>query len=136
MLKQKKSDAKPRVLLLEDDEILLPMYILKFKNAGIPFDAVPTASEALELLQQKDYSLLLLDILLGDKNGFEVLQIIRDNHRYDSMDIWVFSNVWDKVGENRAFDMGAQRYIIKSHYIPDEVARQVVRYLENESSTD
>ena len=69
---------RPKVLLVEDDPTLSRLYVAYLERAGvIPYHA-GTVAEAKEILSQIKPSVVLLDLILPDGHGFEVLQALRD----------------------------------------------------------
>ena len=65
-------------LLVEDDRDLSVITQMNLKHANYQVDAAFTCAEALEFLKEKEYDLILLDVVLPDKRGDELCKIIRD----------------------------------------------------------
>ena len=72
------SGDRPKVLLVEDDPTLSRLYVAYLERAGVtPYHAA-TVAEAKATLAQIQPSVVLLDLILPDGHGFEVLQSLRD----------------------------------------------------------
>lgn len=65
-------------LLVEDDKDLSVITQMNLKHANYQVDAAFTCQEALDFLEEKEYDLILLDVVLPDKRGDELCKIIRD----------------------------------------------------------
>ncbi len=68
-----------RILVVEDDGDFRELLVEHFQGLGYQVDGAPDREEAYELLEEKDYSVVLLDLFLPDGNGMEILEWIREN---------------------------------------------------------
>lgn len=66
-----------RVLVVDDELIQRKVAVRQLEKLGFDSDAVETAAEALELLQKKDFDVVLLDVQMTDMSGLEALPLIR-----------------------------------------------------------
>ena len=69
---------RPKVLLVEDDPTLSRLYVAYLERAGVTPLHAATVAEAKATLAQIQPSVVLLDLILPDGHGFEVLQTLRD----------------------------------------------------------
>jgi|SRR3989344_1052423 len=121
---------KTKILLVDDDEFLLDMYVVKFKEAGFDIDIAKSGQEALDKLKKNTYSILLLDIVMPELDGFEVLSRLKHDNIANSMPVIVLSNLGQKEDIERGMALGARDYVIKAHFTPTEVVEKVKRMLE------
>ncbi|MEK7158395.1 MAG: response regulator [Patescibacteria group bacterium] len=119
----------PRILLVEDDNILAGMYKKKFQLAGMKLDHAKDGSEALKRVRRK-YQLILLDILLPHHDGFEVLTNIRASRENASTPVFLLTNLSDVETVARARLLNIQAYLIKAHVTPLEIVTKVLKILE------
>ncbi len=123
-----------KILLVDDDEFLLDMYSLKFKEAQFNIDVAGNGTIALEKIRANTYQVVLLDIVMPGLDGFEVLtQIKKENLLKDTI-IIVLSNLGQKEDIERGMQLGAQDYVIKAHFTPREVVEKVKLHLSQKKN--
>lgn len=120
---------KHNVLLIEDDVFIKQMYSNKIQELGVNVFAVSTNEEVKNTLKKEDINLILLDLVLPNIRGFDILVWLKKDEKYKSIPVIVLSNLSSQSDINQAFELGAVEYIIKSNYTPAEVIRTVNRYL-------
>lgn len=118
-------DNAIKILLVDDDEFLLDMYSLKFKEAQFMLDVATSGEMALEKLRKNTYDVMLLDIVMPVLDGFEVLQQMRKENLAKDTLVIILSNLGQKEDIERGMQLGASDYIIKAHFTPKEVVEKV-----------
>lgn len=78
MNKDSDSDAKPRVLVVEDYEANWMILMAHLKHLGYQSELAENGKEAVECFRQKDYDIVLMDIQMPEMNGLEATKIIRE----------------------------------------------------------
>ncbi len=121
---------KHNILLVEDDSFITQMYATKIDELGL---SVVTASEQEEvkkaLKSNKKFNLILLDLVLPDVSGFDILKWIKGQDALKDIPVIVLSNLSSQADINQAFELGVVDYVVKSNYTPTEVMRIVQKYL-------
>lgn len=113
--------ADKKVLIVEDDKFLREMLSQKLIEQGIHVEASIDGKSAVEKMKTYVPDLLLLDLLLPDLDGFEVLKSIKGNSAFSNMITLVLSNL-DKVEDvKKAKELGAKDFMIKSNYTSNEI---------------
>jgi CheY-like chemotaxis protein len=122
---------KNHILLIEDDSFITQMYATKIDELGFSVLTASNQSEVKDILTQNNnqVSLILLDLILPDVGGFDVLQWIKKKPQLKDIPVVVLSNLSSQADINQAFELGAVDYIVKSNYTPTEVMRTVKKYL-------
>lgn len=103
-----------KILIVEDD---FPMaHVLKLKLTGLGFqvDHAPNGEQAMEYIGKNPYDIILLDLRLPKKSGFEIIQEIRANPQWKDLKIFVLSNLGQKEDLDKALELGADSYLIKA----------------------
>ena len=100
-----------RILLLEDDSSLIDGLQHSLTKNGFALEIACTVKEALELLEKKQYDVLLLDVTLPDGTGFSVCEKIRKND--NKVPIIFLSALDEEVTVIRGLDSGGDDYITK-----------------------
>jgi DNA-binding NtrC family response regulator len=110
-----------RILLIDDEEELVSALVERLALRGIEADAVTQGSEALEQVQAKDYSVIVLDLKLPDMDGLEVMRRIKETHPAVPILLFTGHGMAAKAGASvpeQAFD-----YLAKPIDIEDFVQR-------------
>jgi DNA-binding response OmpR family regulator len=118
-----------KILLVDDDDFLLDMYSVKFKEEGFMIDIASSGMDALDKLKKGAYDVILLDIVMPALDGFEVLTRIKKERLADKATIIILSNLGQKEDIERGLALGAQDYVIKAHFTPREVVEKVKQHL-------
>lgn len=108
------------ILIVEDEEKLARFIELELKHEGYQVTKASNGREGLELLEKGGFDLCLLDIMLPELNGLEVLRRLRKTSNIPVILVTARDAVMDKVA---GLDMGAQDYITKPFAIEELLAR-------------
>lgn len=123
--------GKPlKVMIVDDDQFLLNMYSLKFKNDG--FEVVLETSAVNALQKLKDgYTpdIVLLDFIMPDMNGLDFLEHVRKANFIPQAKIIALTNQNQPDDVDRAKKLGVLKYIVKASTIPSEVVNEVKKIL-------
>lgn len=118
-----------KFLLIEDDDFIREMYLDEFKRSGFEIDGFATGREGLTALAQKQYDVVLLDIMLPDTNGLEVLKQIKQNPATQNIKVVLLTNLAQDPIIEQGFELGAIGYLIKLSYNPEQVVNEVKKFL-------
>lgn len=123
---------KYRVLIAEDDGDIVELLILYLSNAGYDVTAVRNGREAVDIIGKgdKDFDMVILDIMMPELNGYEVAMEIRKNHNVPIMFLSAKNQDIDKI---MGLDIGADDYLTKPFNPMEVVARvrsNIRRYRE------
>ena len=110
------------VLIADDDQAVLTMLYKVVRSNGIEADTAASGEEALALLEQKPYDLLLLDVNMHGMDGFQVVQAIR--RRGLKLPIIIVSGRKEDYDTLYGLDIGADDYVTKP-FNPQELAARV-----------
>jgi two-component system KDP operon response regulator KdpE len=121
--------AAARVLVVDDEPQIVRALRVVLRNAGYQVDAATTVAEALDAVAVHPPDLLVLDLVLPDGSGVDVLTDLR---RWSSLPVLVLSAVGDEREKIRALDAGADDYVTKPFGSGELTAR--VRALLRRSS--
>ena len=110
-----------KILVVEDEERLLESIREGLVHSGYVVDTALDGEEGSFMAFTNDYDLIILDINLPKKDGFEILKEIRgENSEVNVIMLTALSDVDDRV---RGFDLGANDYIIKPFHFEELKAR-------------
>jgi len=118
-----------KILIVDDDDFLLDLYAIKFKEAGFLVDIAKNGEEAIERVKQSSPDIMLLDVVMPKMDGFEVLRIMKEQNIVPHTHIVLLSNLGQKEDIDRGLKLGARDYIIKAQFTPSEVVAKVKSFL-------
>lgn len=118
---------KNKILLIEDDRMLIRMYIIKLEKENFEVDIAYNGEEGLDMLAKKQYDIILLDLMMPKMDGFKMLEIYNKDGKYKKAPIVVLSNLGQKVDIDRAVELGIGKedYIVKANMTPSEVILKI-----------
>ena len=115
------------VLIVEDEEDLREIYSRALTVNGYEVLQATNGIEALEWLERKSekIDLILLDIVMPGMDGFEALEKIKKDERYEKIPVLVSTNLDNDDDRRQALGMGAKEYFVKSQHTPSELVAKV-----------
>ncbi|MGB9726723.1 MAG: response regulator [Minisyncoccia bacterium] len=118
---------KPLILLVEDDPFLSSVLQLKLEKENFQLIRAIDGEEALKFLitQGLKPDLILLDLILPKKNGFEVLETIRQDPLMEKIPVIIISNLGQPSDIERGKSLGVIDYFVKARLSIDELINKV-----------
>lgn len=121
-----------KVLIIEDENFIAELYALQLTKTGFLVKTALDGQTGLKMLEQEDFDILLLDILLPDLNGLEVLRQFKIKKPNSKMIILLLTNLGQDAVIKEAFTMGAQGYLIKASLTPYQIVDEVKKVLNDQ----
>lgn len=118
-----------KVLLVDDDANLIELYSTVFRKNNLNFVIAKNGNQALDKAKSEKPNLILLDIMLPDVNGFDVLKQLRANPETKGITIWMLTVLAEQSNKTKAQELGADDYIVKSSYTPQQIVAKVREFL-------
>lgn len=125
-----KKQAK-KVLIVEDDVFLSDIYNKKFSKDGFDVLTASDGKKAVIIIKQKKPDVILLDIMLPQMDGFEVLEEIKKDPEIKDIPVILLTNTNEQDGIKRGYDLGIKDYIIKTFFTPSEVVNKVRKVIND-----
>ncbi len=119
----------PSILIVDDDPDLLGLLEKMLSRVGMQPITVESGHEGLSLLERESFDLLILDLMLPDLPGFDILSTIREDTRHDNMPVLILSAIADPETISRGLELGADGYLTKP-YLPNTLTSRVRALLE------
>lgn len=120
-----------KVLIVEDDNFLLSMYSTKLKKDNFQVVMAEDGEKGVKQATQEKPDIILLDIVLPKKDGFEVLKELKSQEETKDIPVLLLTNLSQQEDTKKAFSLGAEDYLIKAHFMPSEVVKKVKKYTSN-----
>lgn len=122
--------TQPRVFLIEDEPDIAFMYQTLLAQKGYAVTVARDGEEAWEvLMSQEAPDLLLLDVVLPKKDGFEILKDLRKDKRLHHLRVILLTNLAQEVDRREGQKLGATEYVVKAHTDPHALAELVKKYV-------
>jgi two-component system phosphate regulon response regulator PhoB len=119
------------VLVVDDDREILSLVNLLLSHIGLEVVTAETAASAAQILREQPMpNLVILDLMLPDVSGLELLRQMRAKDVFDSLPVVILSALADPQEIREGLDAGADRYITKS-YIANNLINVVQDLLRN-----
>ena len=120
----------PKILIIED-EATLRKTMAEYLSAE-KFEAIEAADgEAGLLLAKKEIpDLILLDIILPKKNGYEVLEELKKDEQTKKIPVILLTNLESPEDIEKAFEKGASTYLVKSDYRLEDIVKKIKETLK------
>lgn len=122
------------VLVVEDEEFLVRALKDNLTIEGYTVNIAKNGGEAIKKIKKKKPDLILLDILMPEKDGFYVLEEVKNNPKWKLVPVIILSNLGEDTAIKRALEMGADGYFVKSQHPIQEVVEKVKDCLEGRKS--
>lgn len=118
-------DTAGTILIVEDDAFLSNMYVEKFRAEGFAVIAATNGTDAVKLAREELPAVVLLDVMLPQMDGFAVLGQLKADEATRNIPVLLLTNLSQKEDVDRGRELGAADFLIKAHFMPNEVVRKV-----------
>lgn len=122
------TEEKKLILIAEDEKAMAHALEVKLTKAGFEVELAVDGESALEQVKKKKYDLILLDIMMPRKNGFEVLEEFKKIGV--KVPVIVTSNLGQSEDLTRAKSLGAKDYLIKSDTPIGKILEKITELLK------
>lgn len=117
--------------MIEEDRFLRKIYRDKFSRLGFEFLEATNGEEGLNKIIYEKPDLVILDLMLPKKNGFDVLIDIKNNKNTQKIPVIILSNLGQESDIKRGFSLGAANYLVKTEVslsgLVEEVKEQIAK---------
>ncbi len=114
-----------KILLVEDEDFIRDLYVRQLTKAGFQVKSAIDGQSGLQMLSAEPFDLLLLDIMLPGRNGLQLLRTFKTQNPNSPMITILLTNLGQETVIKEGFEFGAQAYLIKASYTPDQVVTEV-----------
>ncbi|MBP3675664.1 MAG: response regulator transcription factor [Campylobacter sp.] len=111
------------VYVLEDEKAILDLICYALKSQNIPVKGFGLASDFYKALKDETPQILVLDVMLPDADGFEILKNIKSNIRYKDICVLMLTALDSEINKVKGLDLGADDYIAKPFGVMEFLAR-------------
>lgn len=118
-----------RILLVEDDDALANVYLMRLEGEGYEVRRVANGEDALAAAISFKPNLVLLDVMMPKVSGFDVLDILRDTPETTNLKIIMLTALSQDSDKERAESLGVDDYLVKSQVVIADVMERVKFHL-------
>lgn len=124
---KKQSSRKKKILLVEDEKPIAQTLELKLVKSGFEVTCAYDGIECMASLEQEPFDLVLLDLVMPEKDGFTVLEELKNKQKRPL--IIVLTNLGQEEDEQRCKALGAEDYFVKADTPLVTIVERVSRLL-------
>lgn len=128
--KNNMAKSKKKILLVEDDAMISSMYKTKFEAEGFEVFVANNGAAGLELAKKEKPSIIMLDVILPQLDGFSVLEEIKKEKTIKNIPVFMLTNLGTDEDKKKGEKMGASDYLIKASLTPGQVSEKIKKALK------
>lgn len=118
------------ILIIEDDSFLQGLEATKLEKEGYKVITASSGEEAIKKINEPNIDVILLDLILPDFDGFEILKKIRVTEVLKNIPVIVFSNLSEETAIKKAEELGSTDFMVKSNFTLDELVKHIKTVLK------
>ena len=118
-----------KVVVADDDRMFRKAAETTLRRQGYSVTTASDGEEALQLIRSEQPDIIVLDLIMPKLQGFDVLQILKQDARTSDIPVIVLSSLAQEQDKQEALDLGAATYFNKSNFSLGELVNQVERIL-------
>ena len=123
------AEEAKKILIIEDEKFLLEMYEMRLKAAGFEVLSAEEGKIGIHLAVENKPDLIVLDIVLPEMSGYEVLRMLKSDPDTKDIPVLVFSNLGQQEEIQKGLELGADNYVVKTEVTPSQLVKKIVKML-------
>ena len=105
---------RPNVLLVDDDDLALMLTAEALRGRGFEITEASSGEQALAMLTDWTPDIIVLDAMMPGLDGFDTCHTLRESPGFENMPVLMLTGLDDEVSINRAYQVGATDFFVKS----------------------
>jgi len=126
--------ANEKIVLVEDDKVLSDILHKELEEQGYSVEQAYDGHEGLDLITKIIPDLVILDILMPRKSGFQVLDVLKYAPATKHIPVIILSMLSKDDDLKRGLTSGASDFIVKSQHTVGEVVKKITEFIEDKSN--
>ena len=122
-----------KIIIAEDDDFLSSLLNNRLQREGFAVQVAKTGDEALSLIKSVKPDLVLLDIILPGKLGFEILAEMKQDAKLSKIPFMVMSNLGQEEDIKKAKELGAIQYFVKARIMIESLVKEIQSFLASKA---
>lgn len=124
-----KKDLGIKIVLVEDDRFLAKILIFRLEQEGFEVALASDGGSAVGIVRSKKPEIVLLDLVLPKKSGFEVLEELKRDPELVGIPVVILSNLGQQSDIDRGRQLGAIDYLVKANFSIQEIIAKIKEHL-------
>lgn len=124
------ANQKIKIVLVEDDQFLSKILTLRLVEEGFDVVLADNGQDAAGVIKKENPNIVLLDLLLPKKSGFEVLEEIKLDVKIKQIPVIILSNLGQQTDINKGLKLGAIDYLVKANFGIKDIVSKIKEHLE------
>jgi DNA-binding response OmpR family regulator len=121
-------ETPKKVLIVEDERLIAKPLAMKLQFSGFEVKNAYDGEEALTMMKEEKFDVILLDLMMPRVDGFDVLRELKK--RGDTTPVIVATNLNQEADVSKVLELGVTNYYVKSDTTLDEIVENIKRALE------
>ena len=114
-----------KIAIIEDDPTINQMYRMKFEATGFDVQLASDGERGVALVKAFRPDLILLDLQMPQKDGYETLKEIRENEWGKAIPVIILTNLGEEESPKKLRELNIESYIVKADLTPSQVVERV-----------
>lgn len=114
-----------KILILEDEVIVRDLLSKKLLQEGYDVKTAQNGKEGLLMMEKEIPDLVLTDVIMPEKDGFDVISEMKQNELLHNVPIIIISNSGQPVEIDKAKELGVSDWVIKTDFDPNEIIQKI-----------
>ncbi len=114
-----------KIAIIEDDQAISQMYRIKFETEGYEVETASNGKLGLELAENMKPDIVLLDLMMPEMNGDEMLEKLRAKTWGKDIKVIILTNIGEQEAPESIRAHNVRRFIVKAEMTPRQVAEMV-----------
>ncbi len=114
-----------KIAIIEDDQAISQMYRIKFEAEGFQVETAENGKLGLELTEHMKPDIILLDLMMPEMNGDEMLEKLRATDWGKDITVIILTNMGEQEAPEKVKQLNVRRFIVKAEMTPRQVAEMV-----------
>ena len=123
--------ATVKVAIIEDDQAISQMYLIKFQNEGFNVELAENGRLGLELCERMRPDIILMDLMMPEMNGDEMLTELRKTTWGKTVKVVVLTNMGEQEIPESVKNQNVSAVILKADMTPRQVAELVKKVIDS-----
>lgn len=118
-----------KIVIVEDDQAISQMYRIKFESEGYDVETAENGKIGLDVIKRVKPAIVLLDVMMPEMNGDEVLERLRSSDWGKDTKVIVLTNMGEQELSPKIRELDVLAVILKADMTPRQVAELVKKHL-------
>lgn len=122
-------ENKIKIVLVEDDQFLSKILAFRLKDEGFDVVLASDGQEAIIIIKKERPDIVLLDLLLPKKSGFEVLEEVKLDDVVKQIPVIILSNLGQRTDIDKGLKLGAIDYLVKANFSIKDIVLKIKEHI-------